>query len=54
MVGGDDERAAFLPHGAIDARQAGVHRFDGADGRLQFSGMAYHVGIGEVYHQAVE
>ncbi len=48
VIGGDQERAARGAHGRGDGADAGVHRLDGVDGRVELAGVADHVGVGEV------
>ena len=54
VVGADDPGAFMSAQNLIDAGEAGVDGFDGADGRLHFAGMAHHIGVGEVHDDHVE
>ncbi len=54
VVGGDDPAAVLFFEALPDAPQTGVHRFDGANGRLHLARVAHHIGVGEVHHDDVE
>ena len=54
VVCGDEEGAAVLADGVVDASELTVDGFDGADGGLDLAGVADHVGVGEVDDDDVE
>lgn len=54
VVGGDEEGSAYAADLVVDAAELGVYGFDGADGGLELTGVADHVGVGEVDDDDVE
>ena len=54
VVGGDEEGAAALTDGRVDAAELGVYGFDRANRGLHPAGMTDHVGVGEVDDDDVE
>ena len=54
MIGGNQQRAPFCSHCRLDTSEAGIHRFDGFDSGLDFSGVADHIGISEIHDDHVK
>ncbi len=54
VVGGDEPASVSFLDGFVDAAELRVDGLDGADGRLEFAGVAHHVGVGEVGDHQVE
>ncbi len=54
VVGGDEQAAATLADGLVDAAELSVDGLDGADGGLHLAGVTDHVGVGEVDDDDVE